>query len=133
MLKNTAFILIVLLFIFSGCTNKPFTMRDNGHTVELELDTPFEIELEGNSSTGNTWKVVEIDTNVIQQIGKPGFVPSGDLIGSGGTYTYRFQTVGNGETELVLAYSRSFESGEPPAKTFRMKVICGTMGRILGE
>ncbi len=133
MLKNTVFILIVLLVMLSGCTSRPYTMKDNGHTDELDMDSPFEIELTGNSSAGYSWKVVEIDTDVIKQIGKPGYVPSDGRVGSGGTYPFRFQTVDYGETELVLAYSRSFEPGEPPPKTFRMKIISGTMGRILGE
>jgi len=130
MLKNITFILIVLLVMLSGCTSRPYTMKDNGHTAELDMDSPFEIELTGNSSAGYSWKVVKIDTNVIKQIGKPGYVPSDDRTGSAGTYIFRFQTVDYGETELVLTYSRT---GQPPAKTFRMKIISGTMGRILGE
>ena len=133
-MKHTFFIIMILLFAtLAGCTNKPFTMEDSGRTVELDLDSPFMVELKGNASTGYEWKVMNMDSTVIRQIGQPGFMPSGDEIGSGGTYTFWFKTVGFGETELVIGYVRRFESDEPPAKTFKLKVISGTMGRITGE
>ncbi len=91
------------------------------------------VELKGNASTGYEWKVMNMDSTVIRQIGQPGFMPSGDEIGSGGTYTFWFKTVSFGETELVIGYVRRFESDEPPEKTFKLKVISGTMGRITGE
>lgn len=108
-------------------------MKDNGHTVELEMDSPFEIALAGNPSTGYIWQVVEIDTNVVKQIGEPTYESSGNLEGSGGTYTFRFQTVNYGESDLTLVYCRPFEPDKSLVKTFRMKIISGTMGRITGE
>ncbi|NOX85134.1 MAG: protease inhibitor I42 family protein [Chlorobi bacterium] len=133
-MKHTFFfIIIVLLAALAGCTNKPFTMEDSGRTVELDLDSPFMVELKGNASTGYSWEILEMDTTVVRQIGKQGYMPSGDKIGSGGTYTFWFKTVDFGETELVIGYVRRFESDEPPAKIFRMKIISGMMGRITGE
>ncbi len=133
MLKHAIFIFFISVVLLSGCTNKPFTMKDSGRTVELDLETPFMIELKGNASTGYSWNVLKLDSSVVQQTGQPGYMPSGDKIGSGGTYTFWFKTVGFGETELVIGYVRRFESDEPPAKEFRMKIISGTMGRITGE
>ena len=130
MLKRTAFFLFILLTILSGCTNKPFTMNDNGHIAELDMDTPFEVELEGNASTGYSWQIVEMDTNVIKQTGEPEYERPVDRTGAGGTYTFSFRTVNYGESLLVMAYGRP---GEDPVKTFRIKIISGTMGRILGE
>lgn len=124
--------MIVLLVMLYGCT-KPFTMENNGQTVELQIDSPFEVELTGNPSTGYSWKLAEADKSVIKMTGEPEFTQSDDRIGSPGTYTFSFQTIAAGETEIVLVYSRVFESDEPPAKTFRMTIISGTMGRITAE
>ena len=132
-MKHNLFIIIVLLAALTGCTNKPFTMEDNGRTIELDLDSPFCVELKGNASNGYSWQVLQMDKDVIRQVGEPGYMPSGDMVGSGGTYTFWFKTVGFGETELVIGYVRRFESDEPPAKTFKLKIISGTMGRITGE
>ncbi len=130
--KNLIYILIVYLVVSAGCSS-PYTIKDNGRTVELQMDSPFEVELEGNPSTGYSWQVAEVDTNVIKQIGEPIYESSGNLAGSGGTYTFRFRTVDNGETPLVLVYGRPFEPAKAPVKTFRLKIISGTMGRITGE
>ena len=130
--RDLAYIFIVFLSISAGCGH-PYTMKDNGRTLELQLDSPFEVELEGNPTTGYSWQVVEMDTNVIRQTGEPVYEPSGDKPGSGGVYTFRFRTVADGESLLVLVYSRPFEPDKEPVKTFRLKIISGTMGRITGE
>lgn len=111
----------------------PFTEKDNGRTITLGIDDPFEIELEGNPSTGYIWEAVSYDTLLVKQVGEAGFEHGSDAIGSGGKYTFRFQTVAAGQTKLVLFYHRKFEENKPPEKTFELKVVSGTMGRILEE
>jgi len=104
-------------------------MHDNGHTVELDMDTPFEIELHGDSSAGFSWHVREFDSTIIKQIGQPKYSQPVNQTGTG-LYTFDFHTVGYGKTYLILNYGRP---SEPPVKTFRIKIISGTMGRILGK
>ena len=116
----------------TSCT-KPFTEKDNGITINLGIYDPFEIELMGNPTTGYIWNAVSYDASIIKQIGEADFEPFDDKIGSGGKYTFRFQTIAAGQTTLMLIYYRTFEKNEPPAKTFKMKIVSGTMGRILED
>jgi len=134
MKRNICILIFMLLsgMFLTFCTS-PFTEKDNGRTIYLGIDDPFEIELEGNPSTGYIWEAVSYDTLLVKQVVKAGFEPFSDDIGSGGKYTFRFQTVAAGQTTLVLIYYRKFEKNKPPAKTFELKVVSGTMGRILEE
>ncbi len=134
MKRNICILIFVLLsgMFLTFCAG-PFTEKDNGRTINLGIDDPFEIELTGNPSTGYIWEAVSYDTLLVKQVGEAGFEPNSDTIGSGGKYTFRFQTVAAGQTTLVLIYYRKFEENKPPAKTFELKVVSGTMGRILEE
>jgi inhibitor of cysteine peptidase len=120
------------LMLMASCVG-PYTIEDSGKTIELSEDTPFEIELVGNPSTGYQWQVSEINEEVVKQIGKADYKTEDDRIGSAGKYTFHFQAVGQGECDLRLTYTRRFEPNAEPAKTFNLKVICGTMGRIEAE
>ena len=134
MKRNICILIFVLLsgMFLTFCAG-PFTEKDNGRTINLGIDDPFEIELTGNPSTGYIWEPVSYDTLLVKQVGEAGLEPGSDDIGSGGKYTFRFQTVAAGQTTLVLIYYRKFEENKPPAKTFELKVVSGTMGRILEE
>ncbi len=125
-------VLVVLVILISSCAG-PFTIDDNGTTVNLGIDDPFEIELVGNASTGYSWQVMPYDSTVIKQVGEPEFKSKDDRVGSAGLITFKFQTIADGQTDLILVYSRKWEENKPPAKTFNMKVVVGTMGRILEE
>jgi len=126
-------ILVTLVIFMSSCAG-PFTDEDNGTTVNLSIDDPFEIELEGNASTGYSWQIMPYDSTVIKQVGEPEFKSNAEgRVGSGGIITFKFQTIGDGQTELLLVYRRKWEEHKPPTKMFKMKIVVGTMGRILEE
>ncbi|MCD4744851.1 MAG: protease inhibitor I42 family protein [Bacteroidales bacterium] len=133
---NRKFYILLFVLFFSifltSCTG-PYTEEDNGTTIELGIDDPFEIELTGNPSKGYIWDLVSIDPSIVKQIGKPEFETSDDTIGSGGKYTFKFQTIAAGQTTLILIYHRKFEDNKPPAKTYELKIVSGTMGRILED
>ncbi|NQU34929.1 MAG: protease inhibitor I42 family protein [Bacteroidetes bacterium] len=132
---KTIFQLTVLLLsgvIVSSCVG-PFTIENSGSSVNLGNDDPFEIELSGNPSTGYTWQVVSFDSTVIKQVGDPVYKASSDRIGSAGMYTFKFQTIADGQTNLLLVYKRKWEEHTLHDKTFEMKIVVGTMGRILED
>jgi len=132
--RKIEILIFVLLFsIFLTSCTQPFTEEDNGRTINFGIDDPFEIELAGNPSTGYIWDVLSYDSTIIKQVGKAEFEPFDDKIGSGGKYTFNFQTIAAGQTNLVLIYYRKFEENVLPAKTFELKVLSGTMGRILED
>ncbi|MDZ7741184.1 MAG: protease inhibitor I42 family protein [Bacteroidota bacterium] len=124
-----SFFLVLFLAIFSSCSN-PFTMRDSGRTVEFSLNAQFQVDLTGNPSTGYIWQVSQYDDHVIRQIGEPKFEVKDKKIGSPGVYTFTFETIAPGQTTLELVYTRKFEPGTEAAKTFKLDIISGTMGRI---
>ena len=133
-MKNTikSLVLIASMIFIISCV-EPFTIDDSGSTVNLGIDDPFEIELVGNASTGYIWKVMPYDSTIIKQIGEPGFNSDDDRVGSSGTITFKFQTIAAGQTDLLLVYHRKWEEHKPPARLFKMKIVVGTMGRILEE
>ncbi len=131
-LRKISLITIIALFITS-CSG-PFTTEDNGSTVNLSVDDPFEIELVTNASTGYSWQVEQFNKTVIKQIGEPVYqIKEGSAIGASGLVTFKFQTVANGQTDLKLVYSRGIDDTQSPTKIFEMKIVVGTMGRILED
>lgn len=109
-------------------------MENSGETVELSEDSPFQVQLEGNPTTGYEWTILPYNTSVIEMIGEPQFeVDNPDLVGSGGTYTFTFKAKSSGQAELKMIYNRKFETDKEPLKTFSLNIIVGTMGRITAE
>ncbi len=125
--------MIVVITIFITSCAGPYTIEDSGITVNLSTDDPFEIVLDGNASTGYTWKVMPFDSTVIKQLSEPEIKSGDGRIGAGGKVTFKFQSLADGQTDLLLVYSRRWEENEPPAKKFEMKIVVGTMGRILED
>jgi uncharacterized repeat protein (TIGR01451 family) len=86
---------------------------DNGGTVDLRGDQELVIDLEGNLSTGYMWEVASVDGAVLQRVGQFEFEHYSDAVGSAGRQTLRFRAAGEGQTDLVLAYRRSWEDAAP--------------------
>ena len=84
-----------------------------GSTVALEIGGELTIALPANPSTGYGWTVAAIDPAVLIQKGEPDFAAQSNLIGAGGTMTFRFTAAGAGESELRLEYQRPWEEAEP--------------------
>lgn len=121
----------VLLALSTLCAcARPITLADNGKRYEFPEATEFTVKLAGNPTTGYSWSPVQYDASVIEVAGEPEYKADSDRVGAGGTFVFTLRTVGAGSTEVVFAYARPWEKQEPPAKTFRITVICGTMGVI---
>ena len=127
-------ILIALILGLTACA-KPYTSANNGSTVNLQVDDPFEIQLEGNPTTGYSWTIESYDSTVVKQVGEGEYKQKENAapIGGGGIYTFKFQTVAGGDTWIKLNYHRTFEKNVPPAETYELHVVVGTMGRILEQ
>jgi predicted secreted protein len=98
-----------------------YTVVDNGHSIELAVGESFTVILEGNPTTGYGWQVQTMDETVLAG-SEPEYVTDSQALGSGGMYTFTFTGVTAGETQLELAYARSWES-VPPLQTFTLTVI----------
>ncbi|GGG50834.1 hypothetical protein [Bizionia arctica] len=115
---------LCLLITISSCTSGPLTETDNNTTVEYQLDSPFQIQLEGDAQGKNKWVLQSEIEPVISLTDQNTKVENNKTI-----YTFNFKVNTDGEKNLVLSYqTEGLES-----KTFQVKVIAGTMGRILEE
>lgn len=128
----STFVFLIAIFTITSCAG-PYTIEDSGSTVNMSVDGVFEVDLSGNASTGYTWQIVSFDSTVIEQVGDPVFVPKDDKIGSGGIVTFKFSTIANGETTLLMVYKRKWEEHKLHDKVYEMKIVVGTMGRIMEE
>lgn len=90
-------------------------------TVSLEEGEQFTVMLPGNPSTGYSWVVTTINPALLTQIGEPEFSTGSDLVGAGGTITFRFEANGAGRDALQLDYQRPWEDVEP-IDTYRVTV-----------
>jgi predicted secreted protein len=96
---------------------------DDGAVVEVEVGEQIALELEGNPTTGYAWQVAEIEAAILAPRGDPDYEASSDADGAGGTYTFRFDAVGAGETTLVLLYYPSWEEPTDQAGRFTVTVV----------
>jgi len=116
----------VTVRVESGPADAPtYTLdeEDDGSTLTVEVGDIIDVVLEGNPTTGYGWTVdlSAEDAAILEQVGEPTYVPDSELIGAGGTYTFRFRALAVGEATLVLNYARPWES-VPPLKTFSVTI-----------
>jgi inhibitor of cysteine peptidase len=95
---------------------------DCGSTVELNTGDTLVLTLEVNPTTGYTWEVESDDPAVIESISEPEYNPDSSAIGAGGTYTYRFRAVAEGQVTLRLIYHRPFETNVPELKSCKVTI-----------
>lgn len=96
---------------------------DDGAAVTVRTGDVITVVVKGNPTTGYTWTAAlsEADAAILEQMGDPAYVPDSDLIGSGGTFVFRFRAVAAGEAVLMLTYARPWES-VPPLETFSVVI-----------
>lgn len=110
--------------VFGGGSNQPaadtvdqmLTEADNGKPVTLKVGDTLTVQLASNPSTGYSWKVIEDDTAVLEQVGEPQFDLGSKtpMPGAGGTETFTFRATAAGTTTLTLLYSRPWETDTTP-------------------
>jgi inhibitor of cysteine peptidase len=98
---------------------------DNGAVVEVKVGEQVSVVLEGNPTTGYAWQVTAIDPAVLAPVGEPDYESSSDADGAGGVYTFHFDIVGAGETEVVLQYFPSWEEPTDAAGRFTFTAVVG--------
>lgn len=96
---------------------------DDGAVVEVAVGEQIVLNLEGNATTGYTWAVTAVDPAILAPAGDPDYQSESDADGAGGTYTFRFDAVGPGETEVVLMYFPSWEEPSATAGTFTFTAV----------
>jgi inhibitor of cysteine peptidase len=91
--------------------------------VTVHAGERFVVRLDANPTTGFGWRLATPpDPSVATPAGSE-YVPApGDLVGSGGEETWRFDAVAPGHTRIVLEYVRPWEHDQPPARTHAVDV-----------
>lgn len=101
--------------------------EDNGRQVALVPGQMLVIALASNPTTGYSWELAEGDAAVVQQVGEVEFSPSApegeQVVGAGGTETFRFGAADQGQTTLTLVYHRPWEEGVAPLETFSVDIV----------
>jgi predicted secreted protein len=108
---------------FMGCSG-PYTYSDNGSTIELSEDDPFQIVLKGDNNTNFNWRIdsspefvaLQKTENVKDKGGEKDFI-------------FNFKTISDGKDTIKLVYTDGVETKQ----TFKITVIVGTIGLITSE
>lgn len=101
------------------------TEANCGQQVELGLGEILVVRLDHDPSSGYGWVVAALDEGMLRHISGPLFglrYPDNAPPGSGGWVTYRFEAVGQGESELELSLVYPKEELDP-YWTYRVQVV----------
>ena len=135
-MKQLIFIIVTLLSILlssvaSSCTSRTgdevlISEKDDGGAIELNTGQQLILTLNSNPTTGYSWQVLEIDEAVLRQVGSSEYTqnPAAEqVVGAGGTDTFRFEAVDSGEFKLTLGYARPWEERSDAIEFFQITII----------
>ncbi|PLW94369.1 MAG: hypothetical protein C0591_12845 [Marinilabiliales bacterium] len=114
--------LATLVFQY-GCKEKVVSYADSGTKVQLKTGQALKVELSGNPSTGNDWRKITYDDQVIMEDGKRDYKLDDDKIGSGGMYQYHFKALAPGKTKLFMEYGPKYDDQKEALKIFEIEVL----------
>jgi predicted secreted protein len=101
----------------------------NGRQMELTKGQTLNVTLEANPSTGYSWEVVELNNNIIRQIGEAeyqqisNFTKEHPMVGAPVMQTFQFEVINTGQTTLKLVYRRSWEKDVAPLNNFSIDLV----------
>lgn len=118
----------IVLFIGSllfqyGCKEKVVSYTDSGTTVHLKTGQGLKVELSGNPSTGNDWRKIAYDDQVIMEDRNRDYILDDDRIGSGGVYQFHFKALAPGKTKLYMEYGPKYDNEKEALKIFEIEVV----------
>jgi predicted secreted protein len=91
--------------------------------VGLEVGDVLEVVLPANPSTGYAWEAGFYNQSVLEPYGEPEFSSGNPKPGAEESQILHFKAIGEGETDLVLVYRRSFENQSEDQQTFSLGVV----------
>jgi predicted secreted protein len=91
--------------------------------IAATVGKTFTISLEGNRTTGYSWKLAtKLDPKRLKKIGETYAPTHPGLAGSGEINKFTFRAIAAGTATLTFTYSRPWEKNTPPAKTATYKI-----------
>ena len=109
--------------VLYGCKEIKVTFAESGSTIDMIVGQTLKVELPANASSGNTWRKIMYNDSIIVKSGKPNYMLADDRIGSPGVYYYRFKTIGQGKTKLIMEYGNKYDDDKKALKTFEITLI----------
>ncbi|VVB88714.1 Chagasin family peptidase inhibitor I42 [uncultured archaeon] len=97
--------------------------------MELTKGQTLNVTLEANPSTGYSWEVVELNNNILRQIGEPeyqqisNFTSEHPVVGAPVMQNFRFEIINTGQTTLKLVYRRPWEKDAAPSNNFSVDLV----------
>ena len=89
---------------------KPITYQvnqnDAGETFSAKVGDLIQVALPEQPSTDFAWQWVTPKSSIIQQVGKPKFVTSANVVGAKGKMVWTFQVVGQGTASMIADYNQ---------------------------
>jgi inhibitor of cysteine peptidase len=113
---------IALVFQF-GCKEKSVTYEDSGSSIYLKVGQTLSVELPGNPSTGNAWREIVFDDQLIKKEEAPVYKPKDDRIGSAGVYYFKFKAAEPGTTRLFMEYGSKYDNAKEALKIFEIELV----------
>jgi inhibitor of cysteine peptidase len=98
---------------------------DDGQQRRLLVGQRLVVALPANPSTGYSWSVAQMDSSAVRQDGEADYEPDPAVPvapGAGGTAVWNFVGVAAGVTPLKLEYTRPWDQGLAPARTFSLTI-----------
>jgi inhibitor of cysteine peptidase len=127
---GTSLILLVSFLLASCAQPQPDLPKEVSilwseieQSVGLEIGDILEIVLPANPSTGYIWEVGFYNQSVLEPYGEPEFSSASTNLGAEESQKLHFEAIGEGETEVVLVYRRSFENEDEAQQTFQVQVV----------
>ena len=104
---------VIVLIVFSGCSEPTPPGVQNGEGVFISVDEMFPVNAYSNSSTGYEWNVKISDETIVVFEGDE-TLSCGAGVGSGCDVKYLFKGLKAGTTNIHMEYKRPFEPLSQP-------------------
>lgn len=102
-------------------------MADSGSTVIIAVNQILKIELPGDAASGNDWRKMSYDDEVVKRKGKNGgqsnYMLSDGASGSPGVYYFQFFGYAPGACKLYMEYGNKYKMGKEALKTFEIDIV----------
>ncbi len=98
---------------------------DNGKRAQVPVGQWVLIRLPGNPTTGYQWQAAAVQGQSVRLMAEPQYVATPvkpGVVGSGGTYYFKFRALQPGLTTIKLIYLRPWQKDQPPLETFQCTV-----------
>lgn len=114
--------LSVLTLLLTSCTGTTsLTGSDNGKTITVHVGDEIDIALDSNPTTGFDWAIDKSNDSLLT-LKQTNYQASSNLIGSGGTDTFKFVAKSAGTVNLQLKYWRSFEGDRSISRRYAVTI-----------